>query len=88
MDEGFTVREGDGFSTSVKEVLGGVQHWDEMSFGLSLALSRHPMHPDIGTHLLANLWVIRLAGPPVIAVFYEVNETERTVTYTGLSLTP
>ena len=88
MDGGYIVREGDGFATRVKEVLGGVQHWDDMSFGLSLALSRHPTHPDIGIHLLANLWVIRLAGPPAIAVFYEVDEAERTVTYTGLSFTP
>ena len=81
--EGHEVREGDGFSTRVKEVLGDVQHWDEMSFSLSLALNRHPTHADVGTHLLANFWVIRLAGPPVVAVFYEVNEAERLVTYTG-----
>ena len=68
--EGYEVREGDGFSTRVKEVLGDVRRWDEMSFGLSLALNRHPTHAGVGTHLLANLWVIRLAGPPVVAVFY------------------
>ena len=88
MDEGFTVREGDGFSTRVKEVLGGVLHWDEMSFGLTLALNRHPTHPDIGTHLVANYWVTELAGPMRIAVFYEVNEAERIVTCTGIERSP
>ena len=69
-------------------MLGDLRHWDDIRFGLDLALNRDPTHPDTGTRLLANLWITEFTGPPRLTVIYEVNENARVVTYVGLSLTP
>ena len=84
--EGYAISESREFTSRAREVLGNLRHWDDVRFGLDLTLSLNPTHPNTGTHLLANLWITEFAGPPRLTVMYEVNESERVVTYVGLSL--
>ena len=86
--QGYELVEGEGFATSVKEILGAVHRWDEIRRGLDWALNRGPTDPSFATRLTGNLWVVEISGPPKMAVFYEVNEKDKVVTYTGLGLSP
>jgi hypothetical protein len=81
LPEGFEIAEGDGFLTSVREILGSAQRWDEIRAAVDWALHLNPTDPSFATRLAANLWVTQIHGPPELGVFYEVNERDRIVTY-------
>ena len=61
-----------------------MERWDEISLGLDWALNRNPTDSSFAHHLIANLWVVQTAGPPELAVFYEVDLQNRVVTYSGV----
>ena len=79
--QGYALREGDGFLTSVRELIGSVKRWDEMRLGLDWALHRNPTDPSFATHLVGGFWVAELASHPSVIVFYEVDQDARAVTY-------
>ncbi len=86
--EGYAISESREFTARVRELLGDLRHWDDIRFGLDLTLNRDPTNPEVGTQLMANLWITEFTGPPKLTVMYEVNEPARVVTYVGLSFTP
>ena len=79
--QGYALREGDGFLTSVRELIGSVKRWDEMRVGLDWALHRNPTDPSFATHLVGGFWVAELTSYPSVIVFYEVDQDARAVTY-------
>ena len=86
IEYGYEIVESREFGGHLAQISVDVRRWDEIRSGYDWALSRDPTHPSTGTHLLANLWITEFAGPPRLTVMYEVNESERVVTYVGLSL--
>ena len=78
---GYALREGDGFLTSVRELIGSVKRWDEMREGLDWALHRNLTDPSFATHLVGGFWVAELTVHPSVIVFYEVDHDARAVTY-------
>jgi hypothetical protein len=81
---GYELAEGDGLATSVRQIVGSIERWDEIRVGLDWALNRDPTDPSFATHLSGNLWVTQIFTSPELAVFYEVDEHSRVVTYTNV----
>ena len=86
--EGYEIVEGDGFLTSVREIVGFVPRWDEIRWGLDWALNRNPTDPSFATHLAGDLWITEPTGHFDLAVLYAVDEQNRRVTYVSLNRIP
>ena len=78
---GYEIREGLDLAVSVAEVLGGFERWDEIRGGLDWVLSREPTSATFATRVVANFWMTDLSPVVELMVFYEVEVTQRIVTY-------
>ena len=67
------------------EHLVGAARWEERFTALRWALERNPL---FGHLLGAGLAYSRLVGEPVLLVFYEIDDTSRTITCTEVVQQP
>ena len=56
--------------------------------GMVQWLERAPKSFPVSRQLHADYWMARLYGPPAMAVFYSINEGQRSVTLNGMALWP
>ncbi len=85
---GYDIREDAGFVPNKPWFVAAVERWDEMRFGLDWSLNRNPTHSSFAFHLDGNLWAAEILGPPWVCVLYEVDESNRVVTYKSLIMDP
>ena len=86
-EEGYEVVESRQFSESVRTILRSVELWDEVRWALDWGLNRDPLNRQLRDQIKGKVGIAVLVAPPTFAVFFEVNEEERIVTYTGLAVT-
>ncbi len=78
---GYDIREGPEFETSAVAVLGGLERWDEIRGGLDWVLQREPTSATFATRVVSTFWMTDLSPVVELMVFYEVDVTQRIVTY-------
>ena len=85
---GYEIAESRRFSESLAINRVDIRRWDEMRLALDWALSRDPTNPQFWDKIKGKVGIVELNGPPRLAVFFEVNEAERLVTYAGIERSP
>lgn len=73
----FEVVETHEFLGLVQDILGSVERWDEIKWGLDWLLERHPTRGNYLAHY--DLWVLKLRSEPPIWVYYRLDQIQRQV---------
>ena len=82
----FEVLETPEFLGLVQDILGSVERWDEIKWGLDWLLERNP---TAGNHLPHHdLWVLKLRSEPPMWVYYRLDLIRRQVLPVDIQIFP
>lgn len=77
---GWELEENDRYRISYEEHIAGNESLEDLIEILYWALLRNPLDPMLLTKRVAGtFWFAKVPGPPAFLVFYELDQTERTV---------
>lgn len=88
LDPGYDIVETQEFLEEVERQVSSAERWDEMRGAMDWLLNRNPTSPNYARRVTGNLWYVQLNAARRFLVFYEVRETQRTVTYSLITPDP
>ncbi len=84
----YEVLKASDYRPQYEEFIRGNARLERAHSGMVQWLERAPKSFPVSRHLQADYWMARLDGPPRLAIFYSVDDEQRTVTLNGLTLWP